>query len=878
MSIRVTRHFVPAMIAAILITLPFWSSGAQSPATRRLPGSKGLSTLLPNGWTLTPEGAQIPVNDLPMNMVLSRDGRYVLVTTNGNGDQGVEIIDRTTGKKTQTITINKSWLGIEFAIDGKSFFVSGGDDNELLVFDFAAGQATKTGKIILGSEAYHALGDRGREESRSKGRGEYAFPAGIGVSPDGKRLYVAENLTNKVAVVDITSRRVIAKIEVGEYPYDCIVSPNGKLAYVSNWGSRSVSTIDTSINEVVGTIQVGDHPNDLELTRDGRFLYVANANSNTVSVVDTRLGRAVAAISTALHPKSPIGSTPNALALSPDEKTLYIANADNNNIALATVADPEDGKVRGFIPTGWYPSSVRVSPDGRQLIVANGKGLVSSANPKGPIPTKARGKDTEYIGSLLRGTISLIPVPGTAALARMTTRVYANSPYTDDLLKAARPPKEKTAIPVRVGDPSPIKHVIYIIKENRTYDQVLGDMKEGNGDASLCLFGEDVTPNQHAIAREFVLLDNFYVDSEVSADGHNWSMGAYATDYVEKTWPTNYSRRGRTYDYEGSRKIARPTGGYIWDYCARAGVSYRSYGEFVGIRDVKAGGGGEADLGRDRAPGSESYTSEEALRGHFSPTYPPYDLSIPDVKRFERWLEEFREFEKNGNLPQFQIVRFGNDHTQGTRVGAPTPRAYVAENDLAVGKLVEAVSNSRYWESTAIFILEDDAQNGPDHVDAHRSIAFVISPYTKRKVVDSTMYTTSSMLRTMELILGLPPMSQYDAAATPMYNSFTSKADLTPFRHRPAKYDWSERNAPNAPSAQRSAQFDFSKEDTLPDIEFNEIIWKAVKGGHSAMPAPVRSAFVRSVDLDDDDEEDDDERKPAPRSKIGRKATESRSR
>ena len=859
--------------------LPFWSTDAQSaktpPPGRTLPGKKAVGTLLPNGWTLTPEGSQIPTSDLPLNMVLSRDGRYVLVTTNGNGEQNVEIIDRVSGQKTQTISVSKSWVGIEFAADGKRFYVSGGDDNELLVFDFANGKATKSGTIILGSQQYHALDARGREAARQAGRGEFAFPAGIGASRDGRRLYVAENLSNKVAVIDLASGKVVTKIEVGEYPYDCVVSPDGRLVYVSNWGSQSVSLIDTAINQVIGTIRVGDHPNDLELTRDGKILYVANANSNTVSVVETRLGRAVAAISTALHPKSPIGSTPNGLALSPDEKTLYIANADNNNVAVANVTDPDDGKVTGFIPTGWYPTAVRVSPDGKQLIVANGKGLVSAANPNGPVPTRTRDRNTEYIGSLLKGTISLIPVPTAARLTQLSKRVYANSPYTDDLLRAARAPRVKTAIPVRVGDPSPIKHVIYIVKENRTYDQVLGDMKEGNGDPNLCLFGEDVTPNQHALAREFVLLDNFYVDSEVSADGHNWSMGAYATDYVEKTWPTNYSRRGRTYDYEGSKRIARPTGGYIWDYCARAGISYRSYGEFVGIRDVKPGGGGEADLNRDRVAGSENFTSEDALKGHFSPTFPPYDLSIPDVTRFERWLEEFREFEKNGDLPQFQIVRFGNDHTQGTRVGAPTPRAYVAENDLAVGKLVEAVSNSKYWGTTAIFILEDDAQNGSDHVDAHRSIAFVVSPYTRRRVVDSTLYTTSSMLRTMELILGLPPMSQYDAAATPMYNSFSDQADLTPFRHRAAKYDWSERNGPNAPGAQRSAMFDFSKEDTLPDVEFNEIIWKAVRGADSVMPAPVRSAFVRQIDDDDDDDEARQESrertKVAPRRPAGRR-------
>ncbi len=849
-------------------SLQFSARGQQSRSApkRTLPGPKPGGTLLPNGWTITPQGAQIPVSDLPLNMVISPDGHYLVVTTNGDGDQTIEVIDLAVGKSVQTITVKKSWLGIAFAPDGKRLFVSGGDDNEILVFDFAAGRATQTGKLLLGSSEYHALNDKQRDEARKSGRGEYAFPASLAVTPDGRRLYAAENLTHKVAVVDLTTQRVISKIAVGDYPYDCVISTDGRRAYVSNWGSRSLSVIDTSSNQVIGEVRTGDHPNDLELTRDGRTLYVANANSNSVSVVDTGQGKEIEAISTVLHPKSPIGSTPNAVALSRDEKTLYIANADNNDVAVVDVSERGNSKVKGFIPTGWYPTSVRASGNGRRLFVANGKGVTSSANPRGPRPGVRRDEDTQYIGSMLRGTISLIDLPSSAELAQLTRRVYANSPYTDELLKAARAPRARTAIPVRIGQPSPIKHVIYVLKENRTYDQVLGDMKQGNGDPGLCLFGENVTPNQHAIASEFVLLDNLYVDAEVSADGHNWSTAAYATDYVEKTWPTNYSRRGRTYDYEGSKKISRPTSGYIWDYCARAGVTYRSYGEFINTRDGKPGGGG--DLGGDPGkPRRENFTYEAALEGHFSPTFPSWDLTVPDNKRIDAWLGEFQAYEANGGLPQFQIVRIGGDHTQGTRVGAPTPRAHVAENDLALGRLVEAVTHSeKYWANTAIFVIEDDAQSGPDHVDAHRSTGFVISPYTKRRFVDSTMYTTSGMLRTMELILGLPPMSQYDAAATPMFAAFTATPDLTRYQVRPARIDLNEKNLDSAPAARRSAEFDFSREDAAPDIEFNEIIWKAVRGAHSSMPAPVRSAFVRII-ADDDDERDRPERRRAAKKK-----------
>ena len=873
--------------AALLLALCLAGSAYPSPRlqTRRVarktanqkriePGPMPQGMLLPNGWTLTPEGKQVPVSDLPLNLALTKDGRYLLSTTNGNGDQTIDVIDLRAGRSIQTILVKKSWLGLAFAPDDRRFYVSGGDDNEVLIFSFANGHASESGKILLGTAEYHALSDRERSDARKQGRGEYAFPAGIAVSPTASRLYVAENLTNKVAVVDASTNRVVTKVDVGEYPYDCVVSGDGNRLYVSNWGSRNVSIVDTSQLKLIGTIQVGDHPNDLELTRDGKTLYVANANSNTVSVIDTMKAREIEAISTALHPKSPIGSTPNAVALSPDEKTLYVANADNNNIGVVDVRRHGESHVKGFIPTGWYPTAVRASRDGKRVYVANGKGVASAANPLGPRPGEKRTPETQYIGSLLKGTVSLIGLPSAQRLAQLTRRVYANSPYTDELLKTARGSRGRNPIPSSVGDPSPIKHVIYVIKENRTYDQILGDMKEGNGDPRLCLFGEDVTPNHHAIAREFVLLDNFYVDAEVSADGHNWSTAAYATDYVEKTWPTNYSKRGRTYDYEGSKKISRPTQGYIWDYCRRAGVSYRSYGEFVRLREEKPGGGGDEEGPKAWPyvrPQGENSTHEDALQGHFSAAFPSWDLNIPDNERIDAWLKEFREYEKNGDLPQFQIVRIGGDHTQGTRAGALTPRAHVADNDLALGRLIEAVSHSKYWSSTAVFVLEDDAQNGSDHVDAHRSIAFIASPYTRRRHVDSTMYTTSGMLRTMELILGLPPMSQYDAAATPMFNSFTNEADLAPYKALPARVDLEERNSPNAPDSGRSAEFDFSKEDAAPDVEFNEIIWRAMRGANSVMPAPVRSAFVRSIDADDDAKDESKEgREKARRTRARR--------
>jgi hypothetical protein len=427
------------------------------------------------------------------------------------------------------------------------------------------------------------------------------------------------------------------------------------------------------------------------------------------------------------------------------------------------------------------------------------------------------------------------------------------TPYSDARRLAPSNAPTASPIPRKVGDPSPIKYVFYVIRENRTYDQVLGDLGRGNGDASLTLFGENVTPNAHALGREFALLDNFYVDAEVSFDGHAYSTAAYATDVVEKLWPTNYGGRGGLYLSEGLWKMRTPYGnfsappqGYLWDFAKRAGVTVRSYGEFAYWEEQ--GGPVKATV-----PG---------LEGLVHPSYPPYDLDIPDNERIDVWLEEFRGFEANGQLPRLSIIRLGNDHTSGTAPGKLSPRAMVAENDLALGRLIEAISHSRYWKESAIFIVEDDAQNGPDHVDAHRTVAFAISPFTRRRVVDSTMYSTSAMLRTMELILGLPPMSQYDAAATPMYNAFQPTPDLAPFTHLPARYPLDERNDWNSPGARASLRMEFREADLTPEFELNEIIWKSVHGADAIMPPPRRAAFVRpTADENEGTARDPDDRR-----------------
>ncbi|MSU28226.1 MAG: YncE family protein, partial [Pedosphaera sp.] len=538
---------------------------------------------------------------------------------------------------------------------------------------------------------------------------------------------------------------------------------------------------------------------------------------------------------------------PNSLALTPDEKLLFIANANINTLAVVDVAVRGKSRSLGFIPTGWYPTSVRVTPDGKKLLVANGKGIISKPNPGGPQPGKksAPGSTVEYIGGLFKGTLSIIELPKRVdfekQLEKYTATAYRCSPLKrDNSIATARP--ADSPIPGKLGEASPIKYCLYIVKENRTYDQVFGDMKEGRGDPKLCLFPERVTPNHHRLARDFVLLDNFYVESEVSADGHEWTMGAYASDYVEKFWPMSYGHnKTKKYSYpaEGNFPIATPAGGYLWDVAAEAKVSFRSYGEFV-QNGKKLGDPATARL--------------KSLNGRFDPLYRGFDMDYPDVKRAERFISELKRFEGEGDMPRLQVIRLPQDHTSGTSVGKWTPTACMAENDLALGMLVEAVSKSKFWGQTAIFVVEDDAQNGPDHVDAHRTVAFVISPYTKRGAVDSTMYSTSSMLRTMELILGMRPMSQFDAAATPMFNSFQAKADLRPYATLPANVDVNELNGKLAWGAEKSRKMDFTKEDAADDLLLNEIIWRSVRGPNSKMPAPVRAAFVFTKPVGDDDD------------------------
>ncbi len=802
----------------------------ESAAPRTLPGVKaGGTTLLPNGWTLKPAGKQIALGDFPVNLALHPGGRWLAVLHAGYGDHEVGVIDLKRQKVVSRVVLDEAFYGLGFAPDGKQLFASGAEHEVVHAFDFADGYLSKHREIKIAEPS------------------EKWIAAGLALDAAGTRLAVAGPWAGAVAVVRTDTPDPPKKTVIGRdsFPYGCLFDKDGGRLFVSLWNKAAVAVVDLKSNEVTATWPTELHPTEMVLSPDGKSLFVACANSTKVSVFDTGSGKGLQTISCALYPAVPKGNTPNSLCLTPDGKMLFVANADNNNVAVFNVAEPGQAKPLGFIPVGWYPTSVRYNPADKRLYVANGKGSASFANPQGPQPNLPDRLTTrQYIAGLMRGSLSIIDEPTPEKMAAYSKDAYACSPLrADQGVTAARPPD--SPIPAKVGDVSPIKHVIYVIKENRTYDQVFGDVKEGNGDPGLCLFPEKVTPNHHKLVREFVLLDNFYCDGEVSADGHEWSMGAYATDFVEKVWPLVYrpgERKKIGYPAEGSYPIATPAGGYIWDRCAEAKVTYRSYGEWI-ENGKKVG-----DPGRARS---------KALEGHFDPLYRGFDLDYPDQKRADRFLEELKGFEEKGDMPQLIILRLPNDHTSGTKVGSPTPIAYVADNDLALGRVVEAVSKSKFWKETALFVVEDDAQNGPDHVDAHRTVALVISPWTRRQHVDSTLYSTASMLRTMELILGLKPMSQFDAAARPMYRSFQARADETPYAHVVPQVDLKAKNTRTAWGAGLSEKFDLTKEDAADDLLFNEVIWRSVKGSAAPMPPPVRAAFVfphlKKKDKDDDD-------------------------
>jgi YVTN family beta-propeller protein len=815
---------VDAMKLKLLITSLLLSTTFV--ALAQLPGKMPTGqVLLPNGWKLSPAGRSLALGDLPLNLQLSSSGRLLAVTNNGQSTQSIQLIDPKTEKLLDQRIVAKSWYGLAFSADEKTLYASGGNDNWIYKFTIANNKLSKPDTLRLGKAWPNKVG-----------------PAGIAVNKSNTQLYTVTKEDSCLYVLNPQSGEITKKIKLPAESYSCLLSADDKTLYISLWGGGKVAVYDTQSQKITKSINTGSHPNELLLNKKNTLLYVANANDNSVSVINTNTNKVIETISAALYPTKLTGATTNGLALSTNGKMLYIANADNNCLAVFDVTKPSNSQSRGFIPVGWYPTNIKVL--GKKLLVANGKGFASMANPNGPQPIRKTDNSghhigsinsrEQYIGGLFKGTLSFIDTPEPEQLKVYTKQVYANTPFDTDKEKLAAG-QAGNPIPRKRGEKSPIKHVFYIIKENRTYDQVLGDMPQGNGDTSLCIFGKNITPNHHGIANDFVLLDNFYVNAEVSADGHNWSTAAYATDFVEKTWPTSYGGRGGTYDFEGSREAAYPRDGFIWDYCKRAGITYRTYGEF--------GEYGKANI--------------KSLQGHVAPHSPGFNMDIKDVLRAKLWAQDFDSLLAVNAVPQFNTIRISNDHTSGQKKGKYSPTAAVGDNDQAIGMILEHLSKSPVWKESVVFILEDDAQNGPDHIDAHRSPAFVAGPYVKRNAVQHQMYSTSGVLRTIELILGLPPMSQYDAAAVPLYECFTSTPNFSPYISKPAQIDLEKRNVAVNESSKRSEAFNFAKEDAIPDLELNEVVWKYVKGENAIMPAPKRSAFVILEAKKKHDDDDD---------------------
>jgi len=781
-----------------------------------LPGKYKNYILLPNGWRLTPQGKQIPIGELPLNMVVTKNQHYVITSNSGMGINSLSVVNLNTGKEIQRLKIDNTWVGLAFGEDDRTLFVSGGNDNSIFVYHF------NKGKLLLADSI--KIGERFPKEEISI--------TGLAYLKQGDLLLAVSQKSNQLYEIDVKKKSVIRSLKMNGKCYEVIVNRAQTLAYISIWGKASVEEVNLKGFSIKHIYKTGAHPNEMVITNDDSRLFVANANNNSVTVLDLKNKKITETLITALTLGAPYGSTPDALALSANDQKLIIANANNNYLTVFDVSRKGHANNLGFIPVGWYPTAVKFLSKTRQLVVTNGKGISSRANPNGPIPTKKKRKNwmENYTGTMFKGTLSLLDFPNPTQLAQMSKLVYENTPF---IRKENHKGTHQQIIPLKPNGKgsNKIKHVFYIIRENRSYDQVLGDIGKGNSDSNLCLFGNEITPNVHRLVLDYTLYDNFYVDAEISADGHNWSTAAYATDYVEKLWSVNYGNRGAIYDFEGGNPVAAPSSGYIWNAVISHHKSFRNYGEFVKLnkRDKKG-----------------NYIARDAdLRPYTCPKFPGFNLDIPDSLRYKVWEKDFDSLLILNKIPALTLLRLPNDHCWGTELGKPTPQAYVARNDEALGKMIDKISHSSIWKQSIIFVVEDDAQNGPDHVDAHRSVLLVISPYVKRHFIDHTMYSTSGVLRTIELILGLPPMTQFDLASHPILKSITDSADFTPFNALPPRINTHQKNGKDAYGVNLSHKFDFSREDDVPDGLYNTILWKAVRGANSTVPAPVHSAFVK---------------------------------
>jgi YVTN family beta-propeller protein len=808
---------------------------------------------LPTGKYITPAGSQVDVGSFPAGFAMSPDGKFLAVTNTGFREN-ITIIRAADGKVASQLNFDKRaragkqslYIGLTFlpqAADGYRLAASRGPEDEASIFGVDSdGQLSDTGQVI--------------KDPRPAGAKNPLFMAGLATDSTGGKLYAANNGTSfstnfkgSLSILDIENNKLLGSVPTGGFPLAVAALTKGpgpdRKVYVTSERDSLVSVIDVSDPQnpkALSNIPTGAHPMALLLSPAQDRLYVANASSDTISVIDTGSDKVIDTV--LVRPptaRALPGATPTGVALSPDGKRLYVSLGDMNAVA---VIDTSHSKARlaGYVPAGWYPSAVAAAPDGR-VFVANAKG-VQVRNPNG----KDVGKLGTYIENIIEGTVSRIDPPGDQDLRAATLQVLENNRANRDLSRA------NEGLLKGIG----IKHVIYIIKENRTYDQVMGDVTSGNGDPSLTLFGKSVTPNEHALAARFVLLDNFYCCSEVSGDGWDWSTSGMASEYTVRNVPFEYSGRPHSYDYEGQNEgvpgdllgledVARAPGGYIWDLVAKKGLTYRNYGFYLNDGD-------DEKMPDGKPLAVENTPSKKVLVGHTDTDFLHFDTDYPDSdalakyglpshwplkkygthqspSRFSEWKREFGGYVQKGDFPAFNMVRVMCDHTAGTRPGDYSPRAMVADNDYAVGQIVEAVSHSKFWNDTAIFVVEDDAQDGQDHVDAHRSPAFVISPRIPAGTIDHHFYNTDSILRTMEALMGTPPMSQYDATA-PVLDIFKSTGvNSQPYDAiLPDQRIITETNSYKSYRARDSLALDFSHEDRVPGRVMADILWGSVHG------------------------------------------------
>jgi YVTN family beta-propeller protein len=831
-------RFIPVKFIIFYLLLSLFNSEAQdNPKSLKVGPQPDGSILVPSNQLLRPAGFQVYFPGRPVDLAFTPDKKLLLVKNRKSLDL-IRIQDRTILQSLEYKDSGSSFTGLFVSRDGRRIFVTDAKDQ---IHIAGLGE-----NLIMQWETAIKL--------PSPSIGGDPVPGGLTLNKQQTKIYVTLSRNNTLGIVNLADTTV-NEIPVGIAPYEVVLASDSK-AYVSNWGGRkpgegestyntsgsqvlvdpqtgianngSISVIDLVKNAQIKSINVGLHPSGMVLSPDGTRLFVACANSDIISVINTGKDEVIEEISVRLEKNLPFGSAPNALAISQDGNTLYVANGTDN--AICVIQTGSSSQIVGYIPTGWYPASIILDDQMKTLFVANLKG-VGSRNQK----TDRAGFNSHDH----QGTVSIIPLPDKQKQAAMTETVRENNAFVQKLLAGQSNDESgnKVPVPQLQTQTSTFKHVVYIIKENRTYDQVFGDLPQGNGDINLVHFGREVTPNHHKLAETFVLLDNFYCSGILSADGHQWTDEAYVTDYIEKF----FGDFTRSYPYDGDDALAYASSGFIWDNVLRHGLTFRDYGEFVNAEIVPKDAS-FTDIYQDYLLGTKkvkirAIANLEQLKPYLCPTFVGFPNKIPDVYRAAEFIKELQEFEVNNNFPNFIIMLLPNDHTSGTRPGRPTPRAAVADNDLALGQIVEAISHSKFWNETCIFITEDDPQAGLDHVDGHRTVALVISPYTKRGEVISTYYSQINMVRTIENILGIPPMNQLDMAAEPMADCFTDTPNFSPYEILPANIRLDELNPPLESLsgkqrywAQMSLEQDLDDVDRIDEDIFNRIIWHAVKG------------------------------------------------